>query len=297
MQPFSRETIIDRRQPLLRWSAVLAGSALAVGVWLVLQLFGSGVALKALDADTVDNVRNVGIGTTVWSVLALLISMFAGGWLAARLAAHHDRRVAGMHGILVWALTSLVGFVAISAAVSLATPNWHVGASSAPEPGTRAALARSLDSMNARLRIEAKPELTMDNLVEASRDAVSIEGVDTATFAASLDERTALSRLETDKLVRQLGDRAPDLIVAANRLGDHRAAAIRMAEATGAMLLIAALALTLGLLTAIGGALMAARSLIERRGYAADAPHTTAPYPVPPVPAALDPDDDSLPPR
>ncbi|MEO8704560.1 MAG: hypothetical protein ABI867_31185 [Kofleriaceae bacterium] len=275
---------------MLRWSAVLAGSAVAVGTWLVLQLFGSGVAMKALDADNVDSIHNVGIGTTVWSVIALLIAMVAGGWLAARLCAHRDRRVAGLHGVLVWAVTSLVGFVAISSAVALATQNSHATAVTAPEPGTHAMVARTLESINARLRIEAKPELTMEDLIVSSRKAVTLDGVDGSLFAAALDERSTLTRLETDQIVRQLGDRAPDLIVATNRIGEHRAAAINLAESTGTMLLVAAFAIALGLLAAVGGALLAARGLLQRYGYTNE-PHTTAPYPIPPTPP-VDPVDD-----
>src|SRR5262245_45568318 len=109
MQPFSRETILDRRSPGVRWSAVFAGAVAAVGIWMLLELLGLGIALLVLDAEDIDGVRSFAIGTTLWSMLAPLIALFIGGYLAGRLASHYDRLVAGLHGGLVWAVTSALG--------------------------------------------------------------------------------------------------------------------------------------------------------------------------------------------
>jgi hypothetical protein len=122
MKPFFRETVVDRRNPALKWSAVVAGTATAIAVWMLLQLFGTGVALAAFDTRDLDRMRGVGIGTTAWSVLAPLISLFLGGMLAARIAGHHERRVAGLHGLLVWALTAIIGMVTVTSSIAMMTP-------------------------------------------------------------------------------------------------------------------------------------------------------------------------------
>ncbi len=123
MQPYTRETILDRRQPAVRWSAIFAGTAVGVGVWLLLQIFGMGAGLAAVDADHAGSLRDVGIGTSVWSLVAPLIAIFAGGWIAARLAATRDEKVGGLHGVIVWALTSVLGVMLAVSLVSAIVPH------------------------------------------------------------------------------------------------------------------------------------------------------------------------------
>jgi hypothetical protein len=118
MRPITRETILDRRQPSLRWSAVFAGAAVAVALWVVLQLIGMGAGLAAVDLYDDGSLRNVGMGTTVWSMLAPLIALFVGGMIAGRLATTFDQKVAMGHGLVTWAIASLAGVVAVAWLVS-----------------------------------------------------------------------------------------------------------------------------------------------------------------------------------
>src|SRR5688500_20368747 len=112
MKPiFSRETVVDRRQPQIHWGAALAGSALALGLWNLFNLLFIGGAMTAIEPDELDSISKFGIGTGIGSVLAPLIAMFIGGLVAGRLASHFDRRVAAGHGALVWALSSVLGLV------------------------------------------------------------------------------------------------------------------------------------------------------------------------------------------
>jgi len=117
MQPITRE-IIDRRHPAVRWSAIFAGTAVAVGLWILLQIFGMGAGLAAIDTDRLGSLRGVSIGTTVWSLLAPLVAMFIGGFIAGKLAGTLDDRMGMLHGVIVWALTSVLGVLATVALVS-----------------------------------------------------------------------------------------------------------------------------------------------------------------------------------
>jgi hypothetical protein len=110
MQTYTRE-IIDRRQPTIRWSAVFAGTAVACGLWILLQIFGMGAGLVAID-------RGAAIGSTAWSLLAPLIAMFLGAWIGALLSGTRDEKLGALHGVIVWALTSVLGVLATVALVS-----------------------------------------------------------------------------------------------------------------------------------------------------------------------------------
>jgi hypothetical protein len=111
MPTITRETVlIDRRQPTLRWSAVFAGGACSVGIWLLLELLGVGLGLTARHAaDTAGAMRAAGVATRVWSLVAQVIAMFCGGVIAGKFAQTYERKLAGLHGLIMWALTSLVG--------------------------------------------------------------------------------------------------------------------------------------------------------------------------------------------
>ena len=115
MATITRETVlIDRRQPALRWSAVFAGAACSVGIWLLLQLLGVGIGLCAERAAEDTRVMHAaGVATTVWTLVAQVIAAFFGGLVAGRLAQTYDRKLAGMHGLVMWALTSVVGLWAM----------------------------------------------------------------------------------------------------------------------------------------------------------------------------------------
>jgi hypothetical protein len=111
MQPtISREAVMfERRQPAFRWSAVLAGAVCSVGLWMLLQILGTGIGLAAIDVDDAGSLRGVGIGTTVWSLLAPLIAMFCGGLLTGRLTQTYERKLGGAHAVVMWAITSVIG--------------------------------------------------------------------------------------------------------------------------------------------------------------------------------------------
>jgi hypothetical protein len=114
MRPITRETILDRRQPALRWSTVFAGAAVAVALWMLLQLIGMGAGLASVDLDDYGSLRNAGIGTTIASMFAPVIAMFVGGLVAGRLAATLDPKVGAMHGFITWAIAGLAGIAAVA---------------------------------------------------------------------------------------------------------------------------------------------------------------------------------------
>jgi hypothetical protein len=123
MPTITRETVlIDRRQPILRWSAVFAGGACAVGLWMLLELLGLGVGLCAHHAaDTARGMHATDVATRVWSLLAQVIAMFFGGMIAGKLAQTYERKLAGLHGLVTWALTSVVGMWATVWVVTMIT--------------------------------------------------------------------------------------------------------------------------------------------------------------------------------
>lgn len=123
MAIISRETVlIDRRQPTLRWSAVFAGGACSVAIWLLLELLGVGAGLYVRHAaDSPGGMHAAGVATRIWSLVAQVIAMFFGGMVAGKFAQTYERKLAGLHGLVMWALTSLVGMWATIWVITMLT--------------------------------------------------------------------------------------------------------------------------------------------------------------------------------
>lgn len=323
MQPtISRETVlIDRRQPALRWSAVFAGVACSAGFWILLQLLGLGIGLAAIDVDNAGSLRGVGLGTTVWSLIAPLIAMFLGGLVAGRLATTTERKIAGMHGLVMWALTSIVGLWAtiwiVTAVAGGAIRTGGVAINAAGnvtsavagqvEPGsTLRDLGISpndlLGPINQRLAAQGKPRLTADELEAAMRGVVrgglAQGGFDRDLLVRQLAANTRMSRADAEDIANQLeaqwnaaSGRAQDMAQRAAH------AALSAADAAGKALTTVGISLLLSLITSVLGAMLALHRGKRgggdepRRGRQTAEPSaappsetvttTTAPYPAP----------------
>jgi len=299
MKPiFSREALVDRRHPQIRWNAIIAGSILALGLWTLFGLLFIGGALTEVDHDELQRVGTFGIGTGIGTVLAPLFAMFAGGLVAGRIVSAYDRRVSAAHGALVWAITSIFGLVIMASVIGgLADRREmrvHRGMAT-PPPGTAAYIEDQVRLINQHLKARNSPAITTNNFLDAARYAGSGPTISRDAFVSRLDANTKLSRAEAEVVVETLGDAAPDAIIAGQHLALHRQQAMKAAEHTGNALLGAGVGLFLCLATTIAGSIYGARLLMRNRNFdrpdtiPGAVPHTTAPYPTTVPPA--DPDD------
>jgi hypothetical protein len=192
-----------------------------------------------------------------------------GGLVAGRLAAYYDRRVSAFHGILMWTIASVLGLTLLGAAVSSLVSKHAVAAHTdmaAPPQGADDFVEATVDSINTRQKQVNAPAIDKDDLLDAAY--YSLQGrdaYDRAAFVARLDDKTSLSRPEAQAVLDHLGDRAGDVMVAADQLAHHRAHVLDAAEDAGKGLLAAGVGLLLSLIAAAGGALLGAQLLRRRR--------------------------------
>lgn len=93
----------------ISWGSVFAGVLIAVVIQISLSLLGIGIGLSTIDPKTESNpTEGLGTGSAIWYILTSLIALFAGGWIAGRLAM--SRRVFDgiIHGLLAWSLITLL---------------------------------------------------------------------------------------------------------------------------------------------------------------------------------------------
>lgn len=189
--------------PRLSWGAILAGCALSLVTYLTLSVLGTAIGAGSIDPLHESNpVSGLGIGATIWLIASTLISVAVGAFIAGRTATIRG----GLHGLLSWALMSLVttwlvAALATSAAgavtgvvgkgVSLAGQGIAAAAPSVAK-GVKDELQQQgvqMDwndlrgQLDTLLRQTGKPELNPDHL-SAQTDAAAQDGKSTAAQAA-----------------------------------------------------------------------------------------------------------------
>ncbi len=111
----------------LDWAAVLAGAALAYGLFLVLATFGAGIGLSIVSPEPGEGASLMWytIASGLWFIWITVSSFAAGGYLAGRMR----RRIGdatedevetrdGAHGVTVWAVGALVATVMAASGVT-----------------------------------------------------------------------------------------------------------------------------------------------------------------------------------
>jgi hypothetical protein len=100
------------------WGAILAGTLVALVIQLLLSLLGVAIGASTISPTTQQNpFEGLGIGAVIWFGLSLLIALFTGGWVAARLAGLPRTFESVMHGLLTWGLVTLLSFYLLTTAL------------------------------------------------------------------------------------------------------------------------------------------------------------------------------------
>ncbi|MBE9012184.1 hypothetical protein IQ250_18450 [Pseudanabaenaceae cyanobacterium LEGE 13415] len=91
----------------VRWGPILAGLFVAFVSQLILSAVGAAIGASSIAnsgtprSDTGGVVNAVG----VWAIISLLISLFIGSWVMARVCGSMNRSTAMLNGAILWALT------------------------------------------------------------------------------------------------------------------------------------------------------------------------------------------------
>jgi hypothetical protein len=89
------------------WGGVWSGFLLGIGTLMLLSTLGIAVGLSVVDLEPGQpQGQPLGIAA-LWAGISLLVSLFIGGMVAARMGMVFDRPTGGMEGALVWVLAML----------------------------------------------------------------------------------------------------------------------------------------------------------------------------------------------
>lgn len=96
--------------PRLRWSAVLAGAAVALAVTASLNILGVGLGLlpaAASAAAAPAGAASAGPGSSWWTPASGVAAYWLGGWFTGRLSTSGHRSDGVIYGLVTWAASAL----------------------------------------------------------------------------------------------------------------------------------------------------------------------------------------------
>jgi hypothetical protein len=97
------------------WSAILAGAVIAFACFTALTFFFGAVGVTLTEAGVRD--RAVGIGALVAAIASIIVSLFIGGCVAARMTVGENREEAVMYGVLTWGVVTLASIATVAMGV------------------------------------------------------------------------------------------------------------------------------------------------------------------------------------
>ncbi len=112
----------DARTVLLHqvsWGAIFAGAVTALVIQMILNLIGLGIGLSTLNPTGNDTptAASLSSGAGIWFVVSGIVASLVGGFLAGRLSGKSVAGTTGYHGLVSWAVTTLVVVYLLSSAV------------------------------------------------------------------------------------------------------------------------------------------------------------------------------------
>lgn len=269
------------------WGAILAGAVVAAVVHFLLYLFGLGIGLGTFDPATSDDtLGGFGTGQGIWLVISGLIALFAGGWVAGRLAGMPRRVDGGIHGLVTWGVATIVGVYFLASGVgsilngvqsvvagglgAVGTAVGGAAAAVAPEAGQ--AIQDQLQNVDLSQIQDEAAQLVRDVVTTPEtagqdiRDAIDrtlgttapVSEANREDLIQTLAANTDLSEAEARQTVSQWEDQAASLRANVESAAQTvREEAPQVAEdatdALGTAALWAAIALLLGAVAAIAG--------------------------------------------
>jgi len=104
----------------ISWSAIIAGSIVALILQLAINLLAVGIGVSSINpmnSDESVSAKSLGTGAIVSIAISMLVSLFIGGWMAARFSGMPERMDGLLHGVMVWGVVTLVTIVFLTTTI------------------------------------------------------------------------------------------------------------------------------------------------------------------------------------
>jgi len=189
------------------WGAVFAGAAIALVIQIILNMVGIGVGLSTIDMATGDtpSAGSLSIGAGAWWVISGIVAAAIGGYIAGRLSGKASRSTTAYHGLIAWAVSTLVVVYLLSSAASglvggaLSTASSALGGAGKAVGGS---VQTVLQSAAPSLNNMSDPMAAIENKIRSSsgnQDPAALRDTAATAVRAALSGDPAQQAAATDK--------------------------------------------------------------------------------------------------
>ena len=194
------------------FGAIIAGTLVALAVFALLTLLGIGIQFATIDPYSSDPLGASPTIAPIYLFLSQLIALGAGGYVAGRLAGLLHTIGAALHGVTVWALTTILSIWLASAAV---TGAFNAVSSALSTLGSGAASAvQAVIPDDFSLPDLSAGSLSFDDLPEGVRSTLRQNGITPDNFQAEAREalRDVISRSEQQQAAQAAQATAAEVV-------------------------------------------------------------------------------------
>ena len=191
------------------WGAIFLGLAIAIGIQILLGLLGISIGLVAFDPADPGGIQAWGVGTALYVIAVQIISLFVGGFVAARLSPARTDQSALFHGASIWALATIIMVWFGSTTTGMLISTLSNAASGLWNTGTQAVEAVVPDDLDIGF-----PELDYRMLPEPLRETLRDRGITAENLQQEIQGayRDVVTPQEQQQIVQQLQQLAADLL-------------------------------------------------------------------------------------
>ena len=101
----------------ISWRSIIAGAVTAIAISIVMAILGVALGFTIIKPTSSDPFAGLGTAFGVWSIISVIVSLAAGGYMAGLVSGSRGVE----HGFMVWATVLLVGTLFSGLAVGAAT--------------------------------------------------------------------------------------------------------------------------------------------------------------------------------
>jgi hypothetical protein len=118
-EPAAAGRVVDYHDRV-RWGPIISGLLVAIATQLILSAIIGALGAGTIEASGRPRTisPNVASNVGIWSTIALLISLFVGGWITTRACGPMNRNTALLNGAILWATTLAVSSWLLASGVS-----------------------------------------------------------------------------------------------------------------------------------------------------------------------------------
>jgi hypothetical protein len=188
------------------WGAVFSGAIIALVMQMILNMLGVGVGLSTLDVakGETPSAGTLSLGAGIWWVVSGIVAAAVGGYIAGRLSGKPSQSTTAYHGLIAWAVSTVMVVYLISSAASgliggtLSTASSVLGGAGKALGSFQTAVQSAAPSLNNM----TDPMATIESKVRSAsggQDPAALKDAAATAVRAALSGDPAQQNAATDK--------------------------------------------------------------------------------------------------